>query len=105
MSLGRRLKSLALGLLRRSRVEDDMADELRFHIERRAADLEAAGVPTREAARRARLEFGPAERWKDDCREARGLRWLDDLAGDLRYAVRTFRRSPGFAVIAILSLA
>src|SRR4051812_35020176 len=82
-----------------------MAEELQFHLDARAADLVAAGVPRDEARRRARLEFGAAESYKDECREARGLRLFDDLRADLRYAVRTLSRTPAFALMAIVSLA
>jgi predicted permease len=86
-------------------MERDMADELNFHLDARAADLAASGVPQEEARRRARVEFGAAESYKDECREARGLRLLDDLRADLRYAVRTLARTPAFAAMAIVSLA
>src|SRR5712692_2963945 len=101
----RRLTSFARGLFHRTTLERDMADEMRFHLDARTADLIAAGVSPAEAARHARLEFGAFDNYKEQCREARGLRWIDDLRGDLLYALRTFRRSPAFAAVAIVSLA
>jgi predicted permease len=86
-------------------MERDMAEELRFHLDSRTADLVASGATPDEAARRAQLEFGAIEAYKDRCRESRGLRLIDDLLADLRYARRTFLRTPGFTFMAILSLA
>ena len=90
---------------RRSRIDDDLEVELRFHIESRTAELTASGVPPRDAATRARVEFGSIARAVEDSRAAWQFRWIEDLAADLRYAFRTVRRSPGFAVTAVLSLA
>ncbi|PYQ07172.1 MAG: hypothetical protein DMF82_04415 [Acidobacteria bacterium] len=73
------LRSFLASLGRRSRLERDMDAELRFHREARASDLERAGLPRAEAERRARLEFGSVEGYKEGCREARGLRWPDEL--------------------------
>jgi predicted permease len=89
----------------RSRMERDMDREMRFHLEARAADLESQGMSPAEAERRARREFGDVIRWKEAGREARGLRLVDDLAGDLRFTARTLQRSPGFTLAAVLSLA
>src|SRR5688572_8004105 len=90
---------------RRSRMDDDLQVELRFHLESRTAELIASGVPPRDAGRRARVEFGSIARAVEDSRAAWQFRWIEDLAADLRYAVRTVRRSPGFAVTVVLSLA
>jgi len=92
-------------LFRRGAFEDQMTDEVQFHIDSRAADLIRSGMRPDEAARRARLEFGGSEGWKERMREAGGLGWIDAVRIDLRYAVRVLRKSPVFAAVAILSLA
>jgi hypothetical protein len=100
-----RLRSWLAALVRRTRLESEMDEELRFHLEARADDLARAGVPRGEAERRARLEFGNVECYKEHCREARGLRWPDELRQDLRFAFRSFRRNPGFTAVAVVTLA
>lgn len=89
----------------RRQFENDLGDELEFHIESRAAELEAAGLPAREAAAQARREFGSRTRLREDARAAWGFRWLEDLAADLAYASRSMRHSPGFAIAAVSCLA
>jgi predicted permease len=99
------LRSWMRAILRRSDLEQRMDDELRFHIESYTTDLERAGFTTEEARRRARVEFGGAEARKEECRDALGLRLLDQLVADGRYAGRQLRRAPVFTAIAIMSLA
>src|SRR5260370_8376196 len=90
-------------MLRRSRMESEMDTELHFHIEAYAEDMVRSGVSRSEAMRRARLEFGGAERVKEECREARGVHFLETLIQDVPYGLRTLRTSPRFTALPALT--
>ena len=102
---GPRLSSWLKAVFGRRRLERDMAAEMAFHLQARADHWIAQGLSPAEAARRAKLEFGAVDAYKDDCRQARGLRWLDELRGDLTYAARTLRAAPVFTLVAVSILA
>ncbi len=91
-------------LFHRSRMEENMEAEFRFHLEAYAADLISKGLPPEEAWRMARLEFGGLEMQKEQCRASLGLRLWDEYRADLRFGWRMFKQSPAFAAVAILSL-
>jgi predicted permease len=92
-------------LWRRREMEEQLDKELRFHLDQYAADLIRRGHDPEDARRQARLALGGPEQVKETCRDARGTRWLEDLWYDASYAVRTLRQKPGFAAIALLTLA
>lgn len=105
MSMLARFRSFLTALVRRRRLEREMDEEWRFHVEAHADRLAGEGIAHDEALRRARREFGDPLRWKECGREARGLMWIYDLRADLQYAARQLRRSPVFATTAIVTLA
>src|SRR5262249_3873994 len=92
-------------LFRRREQEEEVERELRLHGDQHTADLIAQGLDPEEARRQARLELGGPEQVKEKLRDARGTRWLMDLAQDLRYAVRMWSQSPAFTLFAVCGLA
>lgn len=89
----------------RARLDRELSAELEFHLDQHVRDLTAAGVPPAEARRRARIALGGLEQVKEEARDVRGTRWLEDLGADVRFAFRMLRKAPGFAAAAILTLA
>jgi putative ABC transport system permease protein len=99
-SVGRRIGHL----FQQSRFEDDLSEEIRLHLERRADELRQGGARLDEAWAQARREFGSPMRVTEDVREAWRFAWADRLAQDAVYGLRLLRREPAFAAVVLLTL-
>jgi putative ABC transport system permease protein len=99
-----RLVRRAATLLHLRAREHDMDEEMRFHLEMEAGDLVRSGLPADLAEREARLRFGGVDRHKEDGRDARGVRLIENLGQDLRYALRQAVHAPAFTIATLLTL-
>ncbi len=91
--------------LRRDALDRELSDELRFHRERLESDAVASGASAEEATYAARRRLGNATLVREEARERWSIAWLDQVQQDVRYAFRAVRRNPGFALVAVLTLA
>ena len=92
-------------LFRASRLDRELSDEIQSHLAMQEEEFRRAGMSPAAARQAARREFGGVAQTVEAYRERRGVPWLESAGKDVRYAIRGLRRSPGFAVAAVLSLA
>ena len=99
------LRHMMRSLLASSRVEEELDEELRYHLERQIEVFRAQGLREDEARLQALREFGGLDQRKEECRDARGLGIVETFTQDVRYAWRTLRRTPAFAALGVLVMA
>src|SRR5437762_1430386 len=92
-------------LFRRNDVERDLSDEMADHLECKTAAYIAQGMSPGQARTTAERDLCDLEQRKEECRDARGVIWIEDFIHDLRYGLRSLRRSPGFTAVVVISLA
>lgn len=101
----KRILARLAALLAPARGDRDTQDELRFHLDMETEKLVRSGLSPAAARRRARLALGSTEAAREEAKDARGGRWLEDTVRDLRHAVRQLRRTPVFTAVAVVTLA
>ncbi|HKB14313.1 MAG TPA: ABC transporter permease [Vicinamibacterales bacterium] len=105
MALLSELRTRVRAIARRSRIDREVDEELRDHIDREIASRAAGGMTDAEARRTTLRDFGGVALHKEDCRRSLGVQLWDDLTADLSYALRSLAREPGFSIVVVLTLA
>ena len=105
MRMLRVVKQRLRSLFVRGRRERELDREITLHLDALTRELMDEGMPKVEAAREARRRFGPLDKTIEECRDERRVNVVEDLVRDARFALRMFRKSPGFTVTALVSLA
>jgi hypothetical protein len=98
------LRAASKALLNRAALNRELDEEIRSHIHMHADDLERGGLSRAEAERQARLAFGGGEKFKEECRDATYVSFVESLAQDIRFGLRMLRKNPGVALIVVGSL-
>src|SRR4051812_8736482 len=99
--VGLRLRSL----FRKTAVDSELEAELRFHLDQLIEENTLSGMPPEEARRAAQRTMGGIARYKEECRDMRRVNFVEDLVKDLRYAIRSFAKTPGFTGVVVATLA